>query len=75
MSQMKLRRIGNSLGIILNKDALEELAVGEGDILYAIKTLDGLLLTTFDPDFAAVVESNRDYMKRHRNALKELSKR
>ena len=49
--------------------------VAEGDVLYVIDTAEGIKLVPYDPDFEAVLESNREYMKRHRNALHELSKR
>jgi putative addiction module antidote len=72
---LKVRKVGNSLGVILSKEVVESLGVAEGDELFAIKTSDGIRLTPFDPDFARAIESNRDYMRRHRNALRELSKR
>lgn len=72
---LKVRKIGNSYGLILNRELLESLGVAEGDELYAVHTSDGVQLTPYDPDFAAVMDSSRDYMRRHRNALRELSKR
>jgi putative addiction module antidote len=72
---LKVRRLGNSLGIILGRDTLDALGVGEGDELFAVRTPDGIRLTPFDPDFATVIESTRDYMHRHRNALHELARR
>jgi hypothetical protein len=54
---------------------LDELGVREGDTLFPVRTEDGLKLTPYDPEFEAVMEANRDYMRRHRNALRELSKR
>lgn len=74
-SSLKVRKVGNSLGVILSKDVADTLGVAEGDQLYAVRTPEGIKLTPYDPDFVKVVESNRDYMKRHRNALNELSKR
>ena len=38
-------------------------------------TPEGIRLTAYDPDFAAAIESTRDYMRRHRNALRELAER
>ncbi len=70
----KVRKIGNSLGIVLSKELLDRLNVREGDELFWVVTPDGVHLTPYDPDFEAVVLSNRDYMRRHRNALKELAK-
>ena len=74
-SPLKVRKVGNSLGVILAKDVIEALGVAEGDELFAIRTSDGIRLTPYDPDFANAIESTRDYMRRHRNALRELAKR
>jgi putative addiction module antidote len=72
---VKVRKVGNSLGVILTKDVVESLGVAEGDELFAIRTPDGIRLTPYDPDFAMAIESTRDYMRRHRDALHELAKR
>ena len=37
MYNLKIRRVGNSLGVTIPKAALEELNVGEGDVLYLTK--------------------------------------
>ncbi len=72
---LKIRKIGTSLGLVLPKELLAELGVGEGDKLYPVRTPDGVELTPYDPEFAEVLEDNRDYMRRHRNAMRELAKR
>jgi putative addiction module antidote len=72
---VKVRKVGNSLGVILTKDVIESLGVAEGDELFAVRTPDGIRLTPYDPDFATAISSTRDYMRRHRDALHELSKR
>ena len=72
---VKVRKVGNSLGVILSKEVVEALGVAEGDELFAVKTPEGIRLTPYDPEFAQAIESTRDYMRRHRNALHELSKR
>ena len=72
---LTVRRIGNSLGLILPKPVLDMLGVRAGEKLFAVRTAEGIRLTAYDPDFAAVVESTRDYMHRHRNALRELAER
>ena len=74
-ASVKVRRVGNSLGVILTKDVVESLGVAEGDELFAIRTPDGIRLTPYDPDFAQAIESTRDYMCRHRNAMHELAKK
>lgn len=72
---VKGRKVGNSLGVILTKDVVESLGVAEGDELFAIRTPDGIRLTPYDPDFATAIESTREYMRRHRDAMHELAKR
>ncbi len=71
---LKIRKIGTSLGVVLPKALLTELGVGEGDILYPVRTPDGVSLTQYDPDFAEILDDSRDYMRRHRNAMRELAK-
>ena len=72
---VKVRKVGNSMGVILTKDVVESLGVTEGDELFAIRTPDGIRLTPYDPDFATAIESTREYMRRHRDALHELAKK
>jgi putative addiction module antidote len=74
-ASVKVRKVGNSLGVILTKDVVESLGVAEGDELFAVRTPEGIRLTPYDPDFARVIKDTRDYMRRHRNALHELAKR
>ncbi len=71
---LKIRKIGTSLGVVLPKELLIELGVGEGDTLYPVRTPDGVSLTQYDPDFAETLDDSRDYMRRHRNAMRELAK-
>lgn len=69
-----VRKIGNSFGVILGKDLIAELNVDVGDALYIVRTPDGVLLTSYDPDFAEAMEAAREYMKRHRDAMRELAR-
>ncbi len=72
---IKVRRIGNSLGVILSREMLSGLGVSEGDDLFAVRTPEGLRLTPYDPQFAAAIQSGRRYMRRYRNAMRELAHR
>ncbi len=72
---LKLRRVGNSLGVILPREMIAELGVEEGDQLFAVRTPEGLRLTPYDPHFAAAIGSGRRTMRRYRNAMRELAKR
>ena len=71
---LKVRKIGNSLGVVLPKDVLAKLNVGEGAELTVIETPDGVALSVYDDEIARQIEIGRDVMKRYRNALRELAK-
>ncbi len=69
-----VRKIGNSYGVIIPKADLDRMGVTEGDALYLVNTPDGVRLTPYSPELAEVMDATRDYMNRHRDALKELAK-
>ncbi len=71
---LKVRRIGNSLGVVLPKEVLAKLRVGEGDELSVSDTPDGVALRSFDGGLQEQIEAARRAMKRYRNALRELAK-
>jgi putative addiction module antidote len=71
---LKVRKIGNSLGVILPKDALAKLRASEGDELAWSETADGLVLAPHDSEFERQMAIGRDLMHRYRNALRELAK-
>lgn len=70
---IKIRKIGTSLGVTLPKEILAEMGVGEGDILYPVRTPDGIQLTPYDPDFAEALEIGRKIIRRYPNAMKKLA--
>jgi putative addiction module antidote len=69
-----VRKIGNSLGLILPKSTIEGLNVAEGDMLHIVRTPDGIRLMPYDPNFGEALDATRDYMRRHRDALRALAK-
>lgn len=71
---LTIRRIGNSVGVIFGRDVVDRLGVKEGDVLFAVRTPNGIELTPYDPTFAEALEAGRDYMRRHRDAMRELAK-
>ena len=77
MAALKVRRIGNSLGVILPAAVLERLNVKEGDDLYLVPTnrADEIVLTASYPEFAEAMEIFGEGRRRYRNALKALSER
>jgi putative addiction module antidote len=71
---LKVRAVGNSMGVVLPRDILARLRIGEGDILHVIETADGVRLVPYDPEFARQMEAARKVMRRRRAALRELAK-
>jgi putative addiction module antidote len=74
MTALKVVRIGNSVGVIIPKDLLAKLGVGQGDTLYGVETLDGLRLSTSDPVFEEQMAVARRIMKERWAVLRELAK-
>jgi putative addiction module antidote len=75
MLELKVRKIGNSLGIVLPKEVTTRLNTGEGDRLFLLEAPDGAYkLTPYDPAFEKKMEKAEDIVRRYRNTLHALSK-
>ena len=74
MIKVKVTAIGNSMGILLPKEALNKMKVSKGDALYLVENPDGFTLTPYQEDFKNQVDAAKDIMKRYRNTLHELAK-
>lgn len=78
MIELRLRRVGNSLGVILPKEALEALGAEgkEGEKLALARLPDGrgLELRHMDEKFEKKLALLRDTMKRYKNTLRALAK-
>lgn len=73
--ETKVRKIGNSLGIVLPKEALQALRVEEGAVLYMTEAPNGSLMVVPEkPGFRDIMSLAEDGMNRYRNALRELAK-
>ncbi len=71
----KVRKIGNSLGVVLPKEALQAMKVKEGATLYITEAPEcSVQMTPATPGFAEKAEIAGDLMQRYRNALRELAK-
>ena len=71
----KVRKIGNSLGIVLPKEALQSLRVEEGATLYLTEAPNSSLsITPETPGFDQMMRVAEKGMVRYRNALRELAK-
>ena len=74
MLKVKVTAIGNSMGIVLPKEALMKLNAEKGDELFLVDGPEGLTLTPYQQDFATQMEAAEKVMKKYRNALHELAK-
>ena len=74
MHTLKLTQVGNSVGVILPKDALARLQLEKGDTIYMTETPNGYRLTVTDPAFEEQMTAARKIMKRYRATLAELAK-
>lgn len=75
MVRLKIRKVGNSLGVTLPAEVARALKVREGDPLYLTEGPAGSFrVTPFDPEFADSLEAAESFMARYRNALRELAK-
>ena len=73
--ELKLRKVGNSVGVILPKEALAHLALDEGDSVSVTEGPEGTLrMSPSKPEFIRQMEVVQDVMKRYRHTLRELAK-
>lgn len=71
----KVRKIGNSLGIVLPKEALQAMKVEEGATLYITEAPNGTVQVTPDNEhFGEMMKIAERGMQKYRNALRELAK-
>jgi putative addiction module antidote len=73
-TQLKIKKIGNSAGVILPKELLARLRVHLGDSLYVTETADGVRLTASNPDFEARMAIAEAIMREDRDILRVLAK-
>jgi len=70
---IKLIPIGNSTGVILPKELLQELGA-VGDNVFPVKTPNGIELRRADPEFIEEMRLAREIMRKDRAILRELAK-
>jgi putative addiction module antidote len=71
---LRLTSIGNSVGVVLPKEALARLKLAKGDTLYLTESPDGYRLTPYNPEFDKQMSEARRIMRERRAALRELAK-
>ncbi|MEE8345386.1 MAG: AbrB/MazE/SpoVT family DNA-binding domain-containing protein [Woeseiaceae bacterium] len=75
MLALKVHKVGNSLNLRLPRDAVRQLRVSEGDVVYLTESPDGSYrITPYDPEFENQMELAEEGMKKYRNTLRTLAK-
>ncbi len=75
MVELKVRRFGNSLGVVLPKEVVDRLETKDGEPLFLIEGPDGSYkLMPYDPTFAEKLAKAEEIMDRYRNTLHVLAK-
>ena len=74
MLKVKVTAIGNSMGILLPKEALNKLRATKGDVLYLVENKEGFTISPYQKNFESQMEAAEKVLKKYRNALHELAK-
>ena len=71
---VKLRKIGNSIGLILPKNVIDNLHLKEGDVLEIFEDKDSIKLLPQNPEFALWAEAYNKANTNFKNTLQQLAK-
>jgi putative addiction module antidote len=71
---LKLRKVGNSVGVIFPKQLLEHLKLSEGDHVYVTEAPGDGVRMTANAEVRRQMEVATDLMSRYRNTLRELAR-
>ncbi len=74
MHMLKLTQIGNSVGVILPKEALARLRLQKGQSVFLTETPDGFALTPYDPTLEEQIQAGREFMREFRDTFHQLAK-
>ena len=74
MIKLKVTKIGNSLGVVLPKEALARLKVDQGDSVFLTELPDGYRVIAFDEILVEQVNEGRNFMREFRETFRALAK-
>ncbi len=74
MIKLKITKIGNSLGVVLPKEALARLKVEQGNSVFLTELPDGYRVIAFDETIVEQVNEGRDFMREFRETFRALAK-
>ena len=73
--ELKLRKVGNSVGVVLPKEALTYLKVQEGETVCVTDAPDGSLrMSPTNPEVTRQLNVAQGIIRRYRHTLRELAK-
>jgi len=71
---LQVKKIGNSLGLILPKELLARLKLTEGDKLYVVEQTErGIKLSPYDPKHVKAMEIARRSFRKYADTYKALA--
>jgi putative addiction module antidote len=71
--EVKVRKIGDSIGVVLPKEAVAHLQVQEGDLICMTELPDGSLrLTSAGGQLGHQVKTAQDLVRRYQNVLRDI---
>jgi len=71
---VKLRKVGNSIGLILPKNVIDNLHLKEGDVLEIFDDNESIKLLPQNPEFVLWAEAYKKANTNYKNALQQLAK-
>jgi len=75
MFALKLTKIGNSVGVVLPKEALAKLGVDKGDIVYLTDAPEAAMtISAYDPKVARQLALAEEVMDEYRDTFRALAK-
>jgi putative addiction module antidote len=73
---MKVRRIGNSLGLIMPRELAEHMHAKEGDTVHVVTERGGAVrIAPYDPNFEKAMKAFEETRRNFRNAFRTLAKK
>ena len=74
MHTLKLTQIGNSVGVILPKEALARMKLQKGETVFLTESADGFILTPYNPALEEEVTAGREFVREYRDTFHQLAK-
>jgi putative addiction module antidote len=75
MFALKLTQIGNSVGVVLPKEALAKLGVSKGDVIYLTEAPGGeMRISPLNKEVAEEVAMGEAFMDEYRDTFRALAK-